>query len=217
VNLQILIELYEGSKNSHSLELFLQFGSGEEYGNIPAPFKESDREYPNSPYALSKQLTTNTGIMLYNNFHFPISIVRPGNIFGEYQESNKFIPYIVNKLRLNEVIETTLGEQRRDFIYVKDLVDGIYQVLEKFPIFVGKIFNLSSGKSHTLKDIIEFCKKNLKSTSFVNYGGVEYRENEIMNFTLSTSRFQELANFNFDFDIYSKLKEYLDRNGDIDL
>jgi hypothetical protein len=26
-----------------------------------------------------------------------------------------------------------------------------------------------------------------------------------------------LANFNFDFDIYSKLKEYLDRNGDIDL
>ena len=63
-NLKVLLNLYERFKDTSSLKLFIQFGSSEEYGSISSPFKEENREYPNSPYALVKQLTTNTALML---------------------------------------------------------------------------------------------------------------------------------------------------------
>lgn len=64
-NLKILLNLYERFKGNFSLKLFIQFGSSEEYGAKISPFKEEEREYPSSPYALVKQLTTNTAMMLY--------------------------------------------------------------------------------------------------------------------------------------------------------
>lgn len=63
-NLKILLNLYERFKEESSLKLFIQFGSSEEYGSEQSPFREEDRECPNSPYALVKQLTTNTSMML---------------------------------------------------------------------------------------------------------------------------------------------------------
>ena len=52
-NLKILLNLYERFKEESSLKLFIQFGSSEEYGSEQSPFREEDRECPNSPYALS--------------------------------------------------------------------------------------------------------------------------------------------------------------------
>lgn len=64
-------------KGNFSLKLFIQFGSSEEYGAKISPFKEEEREYPSSPYALVKQLTTNTAMMLYYNYNFPVMVVVP--------------------------------------------------------------------------------------------------------------------------------------------
>lgn len=213
INTNILLELFEATKNSKQLKLFLQFGSGEEYGNIKSPYKETDREYPSSPYALTKQLTTNTAIMLHNNFSFPISVVRPGNLFGDYQESNKFISYILKKLSNNEVIETTYGEQERDFIYAEDFAKGIKKVIECHENFIGEIFNLSSGKSMKLRDIIEYCKNYLNSNSIIEYGKIPYRENEMMKFELDISKFRNLTNSNFELDLLESLSRYIDKSG----
>lgn len=213
INVNVLLELFEATKNIKQLKLFLQFGSGEEYGNIEAPYRETDREYPSSPYALSKQLTTNTALMLYNNFSFPISVVRPGNLFGDYQDSNKFIPYILSKLSKNETIETTYGEQERDFIYAEDFAKGIKKVIECHENFLGEIFNLSAGRSFKLKEIIEYCKNYLRSNSIIEYGKIPYRENEMMKFKLDISKFKELTESNFEIDVLESLSRFIDKNG----
>ncbi|MCZ2614274.1 NAD-dependent epimerase/dehydratase family protein, partial [Bacteroides fragilis] len=74
------------------------------------------RECPNSPYALVKQLTTNTSMMLYRNYGFPIMVVRPGNLFGPLQNKDKFIPYVVGQLRSGLPLNVSPCEQKRDFI-----------------------------------------------------------------------------------------------------
>lgn len=79
-NLKILLNLFDRFRNNERLKLFIQFGSSEEYGSENSPFKEENRESPNSPYALVKQLTTNTTIMLHRNYGFPAMVVRPGNL-----------------------------------------------------------------------------------------------------------------------------------------
>jgi UDP-glucose 4-epimerase len=214
LNIEVLLKLYDASKNLKNLDLFLQFGSGEEYGNIEAPFSEETREYPSSPYAISKQLTTNIALMLHNNFAFPISVVRPGNLFGKYQDSDKFIPYLLDNLSNNLDINTTHGEQERDFIYAEDFAVGIKRALNFYNKFKGQIFNLSSGKSYKLKHIIEYIKDYLGSKSKINYGVKPYRENEMMTFKLDISKFEELTEEKFEIDLIKSISKYIDKKGE---
>jgi len=48
------------------------------------------------------------------------------------------------------------GEQRRDFIYVKDIVSGILaSAWGKRDLVAGKIFNLGSGTNYSINQIAE--------------------------------------------------------------
>ncbi len=180
-NLNILLRLYDALKSIRSLEVFIQFGSCEEYGAIASPLKESHRERPNSPYALAKQLTTNTAMMLYENYKFPSLVVRPSNIFGPYQDHSKFIPYVISKLIKNEDLNLTKCEQKRDFIYVKDLIRYLEAIIISKELYIGKIINIGSGYSFPLKEIVEYLKQMIKSESRIFYGALPYRANEIMD------------------------------------
>ena len=180
-NLKVLLNLYERFKDTSSLKLFIQFGSSEEYGSISSPFKEENREYPNSPYALVKQLTTNTALMFHRNYGFPAMVVRPGNLFGPGQNKNKFIPYVIDKLRKGEPLKVSPCEQKRDFIYVDDFAEDIHGLLENYRECTGEIVNVGSGSSISLKSIIEFYKRKLNSISEIHYGAIPYRKNESLD------------------------------------
>lgn len=191
-NLRVLLNLYERFSNDKNLKLFIQFGTSEEYGNEGAPFKESMREQPNSPYALVKQLTTNTALMLYRNFGFPVCVVRPGNLYGKFQNPSKFVPYVISKLKRNETLEVTPCEQKRDFIEVKTFCSLIGKLLNNFSKCVGEIINVSSGTSVSLKSLIENYKKENNSSSDVKYGAIPYREGEAMNLCCDITKLNEI-------------------------
>lgn len=187
-NLKVLLNLFERFKEDKTLKLFIQFGSSEEYGSEGSPFKEDDREKPNSPYALIKQLTTNTALMLYRNYNFPTTVVRPGNLFGPGQNENKFIPYIIKQLRENKPLNVSPCEQKRDFIYIEDFTLYIQNIIKQYKNVIGEIINISSGTSISLREIIEFYKKHLNSSSIINYGILPYRENEAMDLRCDISK-----------------------------
>ncbi|MGL5058233.1 MAG: NAD-dependent epimerase/dehydratase family protein [Fusobacteriaceae bacterium] len=193
-NLDILLKIYEASKQLESLKLTIQFGSGEEYGNIESPFNEKDKEIPSSPYAIVKLMTTNTSVMLQKNYNYPICVVRPSNLFGNYQDEQKFIPYIVNQLKNNLPVKTSPGEQKRDFVLAKYFSKQIEILLNNFEQCSGEIFNLGSGKSLSLKDIIIFLKKELSSKSEIEFGAFPYRENEMMDFKLDIQKIKRIDN-----------------------
>ena len=203
-NLKILLNLYERFKDSNKLKMLIQFGSSEEYGSEGAPFKETMREQPNSPYALVKQLTTNTALMLYRNYGFPAMVVRPGNLFGPGQNPTKFMPYIIDRLKENRPLGVTPCEQKRDFIYVDDFADAMKAIIRNYKMCIGEIINVSSGVSVSLKSIIEHYKKVFKSTSQVNYGAIPYRENEAMDLCCDTQRLSAIM-------ALSKMQENLNK------
>lgn len=192
-NLKILLNLFERFKKDDGLRLFIQFGSSEEYGSEGSPFKEENREHPNSPYALVKQLTTNTAMMLHRNYGFPAMVVRPGNLFGPGQSRSKFIPYVIDQLKKGEPLNVSPCEQKRDFIYVDDLAEAIHRLFDNSDKCVGEIVNVSSGNSISLKEIIEFYKSELHSTSEVHYGALPYRENEAMDLRCSISKLYSIT------------------------
>lgn len=208
-NLKVLLNLYERFKDDKQLKLFIQFGSSEEYGNDGSPFAETMREEPNSPYALVKQLTTNTAMMLHRNYAFPIMVVRPGNLFGPLQGKTKFIPYVIESLKKGEPLNVTPCEQKRDFIYADDFAWAIGKLLENYPKAVGEIVNVSSGESISLKEIIENCRKATNSTSQVNYGALPYRENEMMDLRCSVAKLESIIGQPIKFDMSKRIKELI--------
>lgn len=208
-NLKVLLNLYERYKADKNLRLFVQFGSSEEYGNEGSPFKETMRECPNSPYALVKQLTVNTALMLHGNYGFPAMVVRPGNLFGKYQNTSKFIPYVIQQLKANAPLNVTPCEQKRDFIYAEDFAWCIDQLVMNYKKAVGEIVNVGSGESISLKYIIEICKSLISSSSEVNYGALPYRENEVMDLRCDEGKLANIINQEIKFNITNRLKEYI--------
>lgn len=208
-NLKVLLNLYERFKDEGKLKLFIQFGSSEEYGNDGSPFVETMREDPNSPYALVKQLTTNTAMMLHKNYAFPIMVVRPGNLFGPLQGGKKFIPYVIDSLKQNAPLNVTPCEQKRDFIYADDFAWAIGELLKNHDKAVGQIVNVSSGESLSLKSIIEHCRKVTGSKSEVNYGAIPYRENEMMDLRCSVSKLESIIGQPVKFDMLNRLEKLI--------
>lgn len=208
-NLKVLLNLYERFKDEKKLKLFIQFGSSEEYGNEGSPFKETMRESPNSPYALVKQLTVNTALMLHSNYGFPAMVVRPGNLFGKYQNKSKFIPYVISQLKNNAPLNVTPCEQKRDFIHAEDFAWCIWQLIENHKNAVGEIINVGSGESISLKEIIETCRDCISSTSEINYGAISYRENEVMDLRCDEKKLSQMIHHNIKFNINNRLKEYI--------
>ena len=208
-NLKVLLNLYERFKEEPKLKLFIHFGSSEEYGNEGSPFVETMREEPGSPYALVKQLTTNTAMMLNRNYGFPIAVVRPGNLFGPLQGKSKFIPYVIESLKKNASLNVTPCEQKRDFIYADDFAWAIGQLLDHSDKAVGEIINVSGGESISLKAIIEHCKEVIGSTSDVNYGAIPYRENEMMDLRCSVSKLEAIIDHPIKFNMLNRLNELI--------
>lgn len=197
-NLKILLNLYDRFKDCDSLRLFIQFGSSEEYGSGGSPFVETQREHPNSPYALVKQLTTNTAIMLHDNYGFPAMVVRPGNLFGPGQNKSKFIPYVIEQLRKGKPLNVSPCEQKRDFIHVDVFSLDIHGLFKHADKVVGQIVNVSSGQSISLRQIIDFYKEVLHSTSEINYGALPYRENEAMDLRCNIGKLLMIVNTEHD-------------------
>lgn len=206
-NLKVLLNLFDRFNGEKRLKLFVQFGSCEEYGDAPSPYTENLQEQPNSPYALVKLLTTRTAIMLHKNYGFPTIVVRPSNLFGPLQPKDKFIPYVISQLQKNLPLNVTPCEQRRDFIYVDDFVWAIEQLLQNSTNAVGKIINIGSGESISLKEIIEICREEIHSTAAVNYGALPYRENESMDLCCDVKKIESTINHTIPLNTKKRIRQ----------
>lgn len=112
--------------------------------------------------------------------------MRLEHIFGYYDNNNKFVKSIFNKIVVEKAnsIDLTFGEQKRDFIYIDDVVDSYLKALEYGFLnnFEIKDFEIGTGKSISVRQFVEYINKKNKSEKYcsLNFGKIPYRENEIM-------------------------------------
>ena len=77
-------------------------------------------------------------------------------MYGPNDDENKFVLFLIKKILKNESIQLTKCEQKRDFIYMNDLVEYFIAV-ENFDNSLSEIFyehEVSSGRSYCFK---RFC------------------------------------------------------------
>jgi nucleoside-diphosphate-sugar epimerase len=103
------------------------------------------------------------------------------HLYGENDSKEKFFPMLIEKLLKNIVeIELTDGCQKRDFIYVEDVVEAYMIVLknrDKLDQFSE--FEVGTGVSIPLKDFVIKVRSILNSDSNFLFGAIPTRPNEI--------------------------------------
>ncbi|RJX30706.1 MAG: NAD-dependent epimerase/dehydratase family protein [Oxalobacter sp.] len=137
-----------------SLKRFVNIGSSDEYGNLPAPQSEIVREAPISPYSQAKVAATHFLQMMHRSEDFPAVTLRLFLTYGAGQDEHRFLPQIIRGCLEDCEFPTSSGEQLRDFCYVDDTVRAIFAALDS-DLVNGEVINVGSGHAVSISYIIK--------------------------------------------------------------
>lgn len=167
--------------------VFLSSG-GAIYGNTQtSPIVETAETNPISSYGITK-LAIEKYLHLFNHTSgLDYVILRPSNPYGPRQNVLKkqgLISVIIDKaLRDEEIVVWGDGSAVRDYIYIDDLVDGIYRASMDS---VEKVYNLGSGYGVSVNDLIGIVEHFVPSRLKVKYE--EGRPFDVKNVFLDVSK-----------------------------
>ena len=149
-----------------------------EYGTKKSPHRENVIGNPKGVYAKSKFLASKFLIECYKKYKFPVTVIRFYQLFGPNQDTNRFIPILINACLNKKEFATSSGVQSRDFLYVDDAINAIIKCIQS-KNSKGKIFNIGAGVPVKLKKIIKIVKQKLKHC-YPIYGKIKLRSDEPM-------------------------------------
>ena len=158
---------------------FIHIGSSEIYGlQKKLPFRVKETPNPISPYAIGKYSSEMYARLKSKKEKSNLICIRPFNTFGPYQSEKAIIPEIIIKSLLNREIETTPGEQTREFNYIDNIIDGIILLSKKVQHYDEPI-NLGTNNPIKIKNLVRKIHNFSGSKSKLKIGKLKYRPNEI--------------------------------------
>lgn len=143
-----------------------------------------------SPYHLGKKIGEDICKFYSENYSVDVAIVRPFNVYGKGQKDDYLLPKLYQQIidPTKDQIEVYDLEPKRDYIYIYDLIEML--VLLKDKISGWEIYNLGSGKSYSVKEVIDIMQKEIGTDKKVVEVGVR-RKNEVMDCVADISKFRK--------------------------
>ena len=139
------------------------------YGMNPQPNVETQPDDCLNPYSISKVNGEKLCKMYTDLFNLDTVIFRYFNVYGERQPiRGQYAPVIGIFLRQLEAGQPLTivgdGEQRRDFTYVKDIVNAnIMAALSNADKEAyGQVYNVGSGVNYSVNEVAEMISNNIK-------------------------------------------------------
>jgi len=156
----------------HKKKRMIQISTDEVYGSLKSGSALEESKFnPSNPYAATKasaELLVNSYVMTYD---LDCIITRCTNNYGPRQFYEKLIPKTILLASQNKKIPIYgTGKNIRDWIYVNDHCDAVYQVLNQGKS--GQSYNISSNNEidnlTIVKKILELVNKSDDLIEFVD-------------------------------------------------
>lgn len=171
-NLKGHLNILEACRKNNPRALLIFPSSRLVYGKPETAFvNESHPLRPDSIYAIHKHTTEQYYLLYQRLYGMRCIIYRISNPFGPYQKfgSNHYgiLNWFIHKALNEEIIEIYGdGEQKRDFIYIDDLINLFKLSIDNVKL-VGRVYNVGYGKGISLRESVETIARFVPTTKFV--------------------------------------------------
>lgn len=193
---------------SKKIEYLIYLSSDAVYKDVKEKISEKSITSPNSLHGLM-HLTRET--MLKDKFRKILCILRPTLIYGPGDSHNGYGPNRFIKLALQNKPISVFGngEERRDHVYIDNLINIIIKCIIKKRL---GIFNIASGKvcsfKHLAKKIITLSKSKSKLKKIKRKGPMPHNGYRPFNINLIKNNFKNVKMFSID----NGIKKYLENS-----
>lgn len=120
-------------------------------------------------------------------------VCRFSNVYGMYDDSNRFIPLMIQKMKKDEDVEIYGQDKVLDFTYIDDCVAGVTACIKKFPRAKNTTLNIAYGRGEKLTDVAMLIKKAMGSKS--NIVIKKNRPGEVVKFIANISKAKTVIAF----------------------
>ena len=203
--------------NESSVKFYQYISSVSVYPNKKSNLKEKEgfQDHPvdsHFGYGWAKRIGELQCKMFAEEFGMKISVIRPDNTFGPRDnfepKQSRVIPSLIYRIfeADKEIQVWGTGNQKRTFVYVKDLVRGMLLGLEKYP--KPDPINISSGIEITIKELVETIIKIFNKDIRINFD-ITKPESSLKR-SVNITKSQKILGYESKWDLKEALEETID-------
>ncbi len=195
-NILSTINVLEAVRINPKIKGLVVASSDKAYGKLNRQeYIEIDPLSGDHPYDTSKSVTDLISTTYYKTYKIPVVVTRFGNIYGEGDLNfSRIIPGIMKAIAKNEQLEIrSNGKYIRDYLYVKDVVNGYILLAKNIDKVKGEAFNFGSEDNLTVIEVINQVEKILKKE--IDYKILNRAKNEISYQSLDYAKAKKMINW----------------------
>jgi nucleoside-diphosphate-sugar epimerase len=124
-----------------------------------------------------------------------IANLRIEHVYGENDSASKFVTSILKQLiKSNDEILLTEGLQKRDFVYIDDVINAYITILQNEELVNGyQEFEVGTGQSVAVKEFVLKMADAASTQSMLKFGALPTREGEIADSYANTAQLNKFG------------------------
>jgi len=149
----------------NKVKRFVFISTSNLYGDTVYPTPEEAKPSPMNAYALSKLIGEQYCELFYRLYGLEYNVIRPFNAYGTRMPITGIytsaVATFINAMK-KDISFKMFGDgtQRRDFVYIDDIVDQI--MLMATSKVNGEVFNCGFGKNYSINEMLNLVRKLMK-------------------------------------------------------
>ena len=191
-NIMGTVNVLEVARQYGKVKAVVVASSDKAYGKLlGGKYKETDALKGDHPYEVSKSAADLIAHTYSQTYKMPIVISRFGNIYGEGDTHfSRIIPGIMKALvNKNKFLIRSNGSFERDYLYVKDVVEGYLLLAENIEKSKGNAYNFGSADHYSVLSLVKLVEKSVHKK--IPYSILNSEKNEIPYQSLNFEKVQK--------------------------
>jgi len=191
-NVVSTVNVLEAVRTNNFIKGIVVASSDKSYGKLnKEKYLETDPLSGDHPYETSKSATDLITTTYCKTYNIPAVVTRFGNIYGEGDLNfSRIIPGIMESIIKNlELRIRSNGKYIRDYLYVKDVINGYILLAENIAKVKGQAFNFGSEETLSVLQLINLLEQTLNKK--IRYKILNIAKNEIPYQSLDYSKIRK--------------------------
>ncbi len=140
------------------------------------------RYHPTNLYAATKQAFINMAAYYVETNKLKFTTLKLSDTFGDGDTRRKLFTVLKEASTTGTTLQMSPGDQYLDILHIKDIIAGFTHLINLLNenIKLESEYVLTAQQRYTLKEIIALFEKVSGKSLNINWGGLPYRQREIM-------------------------------------